>query len=316
MPAPPSAGAATPEHASLARSLLLLLTLGALWGGMTALAKFVTLAGVPALGYAFWQTSGAGLILLLVCLARGNPPPLERAHVRHYLVIAAFGSAIPTTNLFYALSHLSTGLVALVITTVPLFTYLLSLGARLEGFDGRRAAGIGLGFAGALVILLPQGSLPSPDLIPFVLLAFLSPFFYSLSSVYAIKFRPPKIDSLHAATGMMLGSSLMLLPAALATGGFHPLWHDFALADGLILAHMGLAALTFHMYFVLLHRAGPVYFSQVAYIITINAVLWGVILFDERHSPWIWLALALVFAGVALVNWRHKRQAAQPGKPA
>ncbi|MBT5037892.1 MAG: EamA/RhaT family transporter, partial [Rhodospirillaceae bacterium] len=53
-------------------------------------------------------------------------------------------------------------------------------------------------------------------------------------------------------------------------------------------------------------------FSQVAFIVTINAVMWGVILFDEQHSLWIWLALALVFGGVALVNWRHKKQSATP----
>jgi drug/metabolite transporter (DMT)-like permease len=305
-----STRADSPAHASLGLSLVLLLSLGAMWGGITALAKFVTMAGVPALGYAFWQTFGAGIILVLISFARGKPPPLGRTHLRHYLIIGAIGSAIPTTNLFYALSNLSTGVVALVITTVPLFTYLLSLAARVEGYDWRRAAGIGLGLAGALLILLPKGSLPSPDLIPFVILAFLSPFFYSLNSVYAIKFHPPQMDSMHAAAGMMFASSLMLLPASLATGTFHPLWNDFALADGLILVHMVLAALTFHMYFVLLRRTGPVYFSQVAFIVTINAVMWGVILFDEQHSLWIWLALALVFGGVALVNWRHKKQAA------
>ena len=145
-------------------------------------------------------------------------------------------------------------------------------------------------------------------MIPYVLLAFLSPFFYSCSSVYAIKFHPPAMDSMHVATGMMLSSCLMLLPASLATGTFHPMWHDFALADILILAHMFLAALTFHMYFVLLRRAGPVYFSQVAFIVTLVAVILGVALLGERHSLWIWAALALVFAGVALVNLRHRAQ--------
>ena len=113
---------------------------------------------------------------------------------------------------------------------------------------------------------------------------------------------------MHVATGMMLSSCLMLLPASLATGTFHPMWHDFALADILILAHMFLAALTFHMYFVLLRRAGPVYFSQVAFIVTLVAVILGVALLGERHSLWIWAALALVFAGVALVNLRHRAQ--------
>ncbi len=307
---------AAAAQASLGLSLLMLVSLGTLWGGITAMAKFVALAGVPALGYAFWQTVGAGIILLLASLLRGRPPPMSRAHLRHYLVIGAIGSAIPTTNLFYALSNLSAGLVALVITTVPLFTYLLSLSVRLEGFDWRRAAGICLGFAGALLVLLPKGSLPSSEMIPFVVLAFLSPFFYSLNSVYAMKFHPPQMDSLHAATGMMVASSLMLLPASLATGTFHPLWRDFALVDGLILLHMFLAALTFHMYFVLLRRTGPVYFSQVAFIVTLVAVGLGVVLFDERHSLWIWAALALVFAGVALVNWRHRAQSTRGGEAA
>ena len=308
--------AASPAQSSLGLSLFLLISLGALWGSITGMAKVVTMAGVPALGYAFWQTAGAGIILLAVCWSRGRLPPMSLAHLRHYIVIGALGSAIPTTNLFYALSNLPAGIVALVITTVPLFTYVLALSFRLEAFDWRRAAGIGLGLAGALLVLLPAGSLPSQELIPFVILAFLSPFFYSLNSVYAMKFHPPEMDSLHVATGMMVTSSLMLLPAALATGTFHPLWQNFGLIDGLILLHMVLAALTFHMYFVLLRRAGPVYFSQVAFIITLVAVGWGVVLFDERHSAWVWAALALVFAGVALVNWRHKNQTVEAsGKP-
>ena len=153
-------GAASHAHASLGYSLALLFALGTLWGGITVMARVVALEGVPALGYAFWQTSGAGVILLLVCLARRRPPPMSLAHLRHYLIIGALGSAIPTANLFYALSKLPTGIVALVITTVPLITYLLSLAARLEGFDWRRAGGIVLGFAGALLVLLPEGSLP------------------------------------------------------------------------------------------------------------------------------------------------------------
>ena len=289
-------------------SLALLFALGTMWGGITVLAKVVGDGGVPALGYAFWQTAGAAVILLTVCFLRGKPPPLRATHIRHYFVVGAIGSAIPSANLFYALSNLPAGVVALVITTVPLITYLLSLIFRLEGFDWRRAAGIALGFAGTLLVLLPEGSLPSREMIPFVLLAFLSPFFYSCSSVYAIKFHPPALDSLHVATGMMGASCLILLPASLATGTFHQIWHDFNLTNILIIAHMFLAALTFHMYLVLLRRAGPVYFSQVAFIVTLTAVFFGILFLGERHSLWIWASLALIFAGVAMVNIRHRPQ--------
>ena len=293
---------------SIKYSLTLLFALGTMWGGITVLAKVVGDDGVPALGYAFWQTSGAAIILLTVCLTRGKLPPLSATHIRHYFVVGALGSAIPSANLFYALSHLPAGVVALVITTVPLITYLLSLVFRLEGFDWWRAGGIVLGFAGTLLVLLPEGSLPNREMTPFVLLAFLSPFFYSCSSVYAIKFHPPAADSLHVATGMMGASCLMLLPASLATGTFYEIWHGFNLINGLIVAHMFLAALTFHMYLVLLRRAGPVYFSQVAFIVTLTAVFFGILFLGEQHSLWIWASLVLIFAGVALVNIRHRSQ--------
>jgi len=296
----------SPEKNPLTLSILLLVTLGSLWGGMTALAKVVTTAGVPALGYAFWQTLGAGLILSITCIILKKPPPLSYKALRHYLIVGALGSAIPTTNLFYSLSKLPTGIVALVITTVPLFTYLLSLVVRLEHYDWRRALGISLGFAGSIILLLPESSLPSRDLVPFVLLAFISPLFYSINSIYVSKFQSLYIDPIHTASGMMLSSSFMLIFASLATDTFHPMWNNFELEDGLILLHMVLAAITFFMYFLLLRRAGPVYFSQVAFIVTLNAIMWGVFIFDEQHSLWIWLALALIFFGVALVNLGQK----------
>lgn len=300
-----------PEKNPLILSLLLLVTLGSLWGGMTALAKFVTTAGVTPLGYAFWQTLGAGVLLTITSIILKTPPSLNFRALRHYFIVGTLGSAIPTTNLFYSLSKLPTGIVALIITTVPLFTYLLSLLVRLERYDWKRGLGITLGFAGSLIILLPDSSLPSRDLIPYVLLAFISPLFYSLNSIYASKFQSMNLDPIHTATGMMLSSSIMLLFASLATDTFHPIWKSFALADGLILLHMALAALTFFMYFVLLRRAGPVYFSQVAFIVTLNAIMWGVLLFDEQHSFWIWVALILIFLGVALVNLRQKQQSSQ-----
>ena len=214
------AGTDAAAHTSLGLSLLMLLTLGILWGGITAMAKFVTMAGVPALGYAFWQTSGAGIILLLVCLARGKPPPMGRAHLRHYLIVGALGSAIPTANLFYALANLPTGIVALVITTGPLFAYLLSLFVRLEGFDWRRAAGIGLGFVAILMIAVPDASLPDRAMVPWALFALIAPLSYSAENVYLAIRRPSRSSPFVLLCGMMIAGSLILLPVVWVSDGW------------------------------------------------------------------------------------------------
>jgi drug/metabolite transporter (DMT)-like permease len=55
----------------------------------------------------------------------------------------------------------------------------------------------------------------------------------------------------------------------------------------------------------LIGQAGPVFASQVGYVVTGSGVVLGMIVYGERHSPWIWAALALMFAGLALVKPRR-----------
>ena len=59
------------------------------------------------------------------------------------------------------------------------------------------------------------------------------------------------------------------------------------------------------LFFYLLRIAGAVYFSQVAYLVTLFGVGFGMLLFGERHPGSAWLALLLIFAGLALVNRRQ-----------
>ena len=75
--------------------------------------------------------------------------------------------------------------------------------------------------------------------------------------------------------------------------------------DGAVLGMAAITGIAHIFMFELIRKAGPVLFSQVGYIVTVGGVFWGMVLFGERHSPWIWLALTLMFAGVALVNMRR-----------
>jgi drug/metabolite transporter (DMT)-like permease len=58
-------------------------------------------------------------------------------------------------------------------------------------------------------------------------------------------------------------------------------------------------------FFRLQQIGGPVYLSQISYVNTGVGVAFAVLLFGERLSLWVWLAVGLVFAGVALVNRTH-----------
>ena len=53
--------------------------------------------------------------------------------------------------------------------------------------------------------------------------------------------------------------------------------------------------------------SGPVFASQVGYIVTATGVLLGMAFYDERHSIWVWAALALMMVGLSLVKPEERR---------
>jgi drug/metabolite transporter (DMT)-like permease len=66
--------------------------------------------------------------------------------------------------------------------------------------------------------------------------------------------------------------------------------------------HGLISAIAFTLFFLLVRIAGPVYFSQVAYLVTFFGIAIAMVVFDERYSAWHWAAFAVTVAGVILVN--------------
>ena len=52
-------------------------------------------------------------------------------------------------------------------------------------------------------------------------------------------------------------------------------------------------------------RAGPVFASQTAYIVTLAGVLWGMVIYRETHSVWVWASLVVMFIALSLVRPRE-----------
>jgi len=289
-----------PARTGLASVLLLLL--GANWGIAFSFAKFGQLGGIPPLGYGLWQYGGGAAILAIICVLRRKFPPLSRRHLGYYLIAGLTGIAIPTINMLYVVAHIPVGVFTLLVTLAPLLTYGIALVFGAESFDRRRMCGMLLGFAGTLFILVPRGSLPSPDMAPWVALGLVTPIFYAASNVYISMARPEGVDSLALGAAMSVSVAVILLPVVVLTGTFHPLYPPFATADLALLAHMGAAGLGVLLMFEIIRLAGVVFMSQVAYIVTLNGIFWGWMFFDEHHSPWIWAALVTILGGVALVT--------------
>ncbi len=117
------------------KSVLLLLTLGFIWGAGYSLAKFAITNGAPPLGYSFWQSLGPALLLSVVYFFKQRKSLPILLHWRYFLLCGLLGIALPNTNMYYAASHVPAGLLAVLVNTVPLIVYPLALLFRMEPKD-------------------------------------------------------------------------------------------------------------------------------------------------------------------------------------
>lgn len=295
--------------------VMILLLLGLIWGSSTNIARYVAEAGVPPISYAFWALCIGAILLFVVNLFRRQTIPISLAHLRYYAIAGMCSSGIPTANMFLCLNHISVGAMSLVLATVPILTYLFSLAAGLEQVHSRRAAGICLGLAGALFVILPDDGLPQSQSLMWFLIAFITPLGYACGTVFTAKYRPHDVDALVGANAMMLASATFLFVVAVTVEDLYPIWARMSHINDLIVIHGALSATAFTLFFVLLRVAGPVYFSQVAYLVTFFGIAIAMIVFGERYSVWLWLALALTVVGVWLVNSVQKKTPVVSAEP-
>ena len=285
--------------------LAMILGLGSLWGLAFSFSKMATLGGVHPASYTFWQGLGAGLVLTIVLRLRGLPIPTGYTYLRYYLIIGLVGIALPNVNLVAAIAHLPAGVMVLTIPFVPLLTYVIAVGLKMERFSSLRFAGVLCGLAGVGLIVLPEASLPDASAAAWFMLALLTPLLYAVTNVMAARLRPAGARSAPLAAGMLLAAAALLAPVVW--------WLDALFVPTLPVdeAEIGIAgqivvsSIAYFIFFEVLRLAGPVFMSFTGYVVTLTGIAWGVALFGERHSAWVWAAAALIFVGLALVNLRR-----------
>ncbi len=288
--------------------LSMLLALGAMWGGNPNFSRALGLEGVSPPGIVFWQTLGAGAILLAICAVRRILPPFDRRALIYYAFIGWVCIDLSYMIVVIVVRHIPVGFLAVITVLSPLLTYVFAILVRLERPQIMRVAGILVGLAGIAVLVLPRGSLPSEDALPFVLLGLLVPAGYAAGNVFAELGRPKGADNVALAAGTMIFAAAGGAVIALANGSFFlPVWQAPGRAEALLAGYAVTTAVAFLCFLGIVSRAGAVYLGQVGYLVTLAGIGWGMLFFGETHGRWLWIAVAVVFAGVALVNFGPRR---------
>lgn len=286
--------------------LLVLVLSGAAWGATQPLAKTAVSDGYRHFGILFWQLGLCAGCLGAVCAIRGKGLPMTRRALTVYLLLALVGSVLPGITSYSAAVHLPSGVLSILLSSVPILAFPIALALGLERFRWRRLAGLSLGFAGICLLVLPEASLPDSVPVIWVFVALVSSLFYAMESGGVARWGLGGLGPVQALCGASLLGALISLPLAVFTGQFIDPRGPWGAPDAAIIAAALLHAIAYTGYVWLVGRAGPVFTVQVAYFVTLFGVTWAMLFLGESYSRWFWAALALMLAGVALVQPRRK----------
>jgi drug/metabolite transporter (DMT)-like permease len=134
------------------------------FGALFSVNRFAISGSVPPIAYAFWQSLGAGLALFLITSLRGTVPRISLVFLCTYLVLGALGIAIPISLLSFAAAKLPASTVTPVLALSPPLTYLFALMLGMKKFRAICIVGIVVGLAGVALLVVPDASLPEPDM--------------------------------------------------------------------------------------------------------------------------------------------------------
>lgn len=286
-----------------ARDWTLLVALSGVWGASYFFGK-VAVADIGPLTVVLGRVALAAAILYAVIRYRGIAVPATGADWRGFFMMGLLNSAIPYSLIFWGETRIDSGLAAILTATVPIFTVIVAHFWTVdERMNPAKAAGIGLGMAGVVVIMgrdletIGSGS----GLAKLAIVG--ASVSYAFSGIYGrrLKGKSPLV----LAWGQMCAATVILLLLVLVVD--RP-WASAAWTAEAVLSVIALAtlctALAYMIFFRLLATVGATNTSLVTFLIPVSSLVLGTLVLDEPLVAVQLLGMLLIVAGMAIIDGR------------
>ncbi|MDQ3752151.1 MAG: EamA family transporter [Actinomycetota bacterium] len=279
---------------------------GALWivyivWGSTYLAIRISVDTIPPLLAAGVRFVGAGLALYGWLALRHGAAYV--AITRRELVRAAIvGTALVGANglVFIAEQTVPSGIAALVISSVPLWVVIMRKIAG-DRVSGAALAGVGVGFTGVAILLLPGETASGGGAFGFTLIIIAS-VSWATGTFLSPRLVLPHNSFVSTAVQMTCGGMVMVVAGILAGELTRIDVENFSTASVLAFAYLVVmgSLVAFSAYVWLLQSAPISKVSTYAYVNPVVATFLGWVILDEVVSATTLLGAALVVASVAV----------------
>lgn len=287
------------------RDWVLLMTLAVLWGGSFFFVELVVNV-LPPITIVTIRVGMAALVLLGFCILTNRDLFQILRFWWVFALMSLLNNIIPFTLIVWGQTQISSSLASVLNATTPLFSLIMAhLFTVDEKLNVRKLVGVGIGFLGVVVLILPN-LLGGFDGTVFGQIAVLSAAIsYSVASVFGRRFGKLGLDPIVTATGQLVLSSLILFPMAMVLDS--P-WDPSVFDIQTLLALTGLAifstALAYIIYFKLLISAGSVNLMLVTFLIPAVAIVLGVFLLSESMSIAQITGMLVLFVGLIVIDGR------------
>jgi drug/metabolite transporter (DMT)-like permease len=294
--------------AALRGKALVAYLLVCIFWGSTYLAIRVGVAELPPFLFAGTRFVIAGALLLTLALALGGTLPRDWSSWRTQGTVGLFLLLGGNTFVVWAEQFIDSGIASIFVVTVALWMALFD--AIVPGgssrLSARVAAGLGLGFAGTLLLV---GANPreilSADLRGPAALTLASAS-WAFGSVW-FKRHPDGVTSPYVAASMQMlvgGAAVTLLGLVV---GEAARWHATPTGIGALAYLVVFGSIVgYTAYFYALRHAPPTIVGTYAYVNPVIAVLLGWLILDEALSPRTFVAMALILSAVGWIQVSHR----------
>ena len=304
------------ERGILAKVLVAFACTWFIWGS-TFLAIRIAIETLPPLLMCAVRLLSAGLVLLVWARATGASWP-KGAELRNAAIVGVLLPAIGNGAVTLGTTRVPSGLVALLVATIPLWMALLaSFGRDAVRPSLQALAGLLLGFTGIALLLGP--SLANAARAEFPALWALIPVAGALSwawgSLWSRRVRMPASPLASTGVGMLAGGAFLAVVSAAAGefGRFDPALVTWPSVAALAYLSVFGSVVGFSAYLYLLRYVPPAVVATYAFVNPIVAMALGWAFAGEALSGRSLTAAALVVVAVALITTARAGAPAREG---
>jgi drug/metabolite transporter (DMT)-like permease len=280
----------------------LIFILSIIWGGSFFFVGIAVKTMTP-LTIVLCRVGFASIILLLIVSLTGKKMPISPGLWGAFFIMGALNNLIPFSLIVWGQTHIDSSLASILNATTPIFSVVLAhFLTRKEQLTFNRIMGILIGWIG-VTVLIGIESLKGFGIEGLGQIAVLGAgFFYSCAAIYGRRFSG--MDPVVVSTGMLCGSTIMMIPMVLLIDqpwNLNPSATTWAALFGLSAVSTSLAYI---IYFRVLASAGATNLLLVTFLVPISAILLGVIILGERPGWNAFGGMALIFLGLIAIDGR------------